>query len=189
MFPAVDHPHAPRPDADIGQGACSGPPAIGPPWHSRARWREINAAFQYLGRRHDARLGHCRRLAARLAARLTALFPLMDDLCRATCFDCRAPCCRSALVWFDFKDLLFLHLAGLTVPVSQPLYPDRRTCRFLTSRGCRLPRLNRPWLCTWYLCPPQAAMLRARRVCPHEETARIKSLRRDMENEFISVVA
>jgi hypothetical protein len=187
MPPAVGHPHAPGPDTGIGQ-RDRGPLAIGPPWHSSVQWREINAAFQYLGRRHDDRLDRCRRLANRLALQLTALFPLMDDLCRTTCPDCRAPCCQTALVWFDFKDLLFLHLAGLQPPVSQPLYPNRRFCRFLSSRGCRLPRLSRPWLCTWYLCPPQTAMLRSRRICLDDEKARIKSLRRDMENEFISVV-
>jgi hypothetical protein len=33
-------------------------------------------------------------------------------------------------------------------------------CRYLGPRGCRLSRLDRPWVCTWYLCPTQRERLR-----------------------------
>lgn len=161
---------------------------VGPPWHTAGQWREINDAFAYLKRRYGAELDRARSLAAALQICLTSLFPLMDELNRCTCPLCMKPCCRTAVVWFDFRDLLFLHLSGNLPPMSQPLYPDAGLCRFLDPQGCRLPRLLRPWICTWYLCPPQTAMLRDRCRCLDDELSEIKRLRSAMEDEFISVI-
>ncbi len=165
------------------------PDPFGPPWHRAARWREVNASLVHLLERHHAALGRCREVAALLKRELTAFGPLMDDLCGITCPDCRPPCCATALVWFDFRDLLFLHLAGLPVPTCQPRYPHRRRCRFLSADGCRLPRLRRPWLCTWYLCPSQTAVLRSRHICLDADIAAVKRLRQELEDTFIAVVA
>jgi hypothetical protein len=161
---------------------------IGPPWHTAAQWREINAAFAYLERRYGAELDRARIPATELQMRLTSLSPLMDELSRRTCPSCPSPCCRTAVVWFDFRDLLFLHLTDHFPPISQPLYPDAGLCRFLGPKGCRLPRLLRPWICTWYLCPAQATILRARRRCLDGELSEIKRFRGAMEDEFISVI-
>ena len=79
-----------------------------------------------------------------------------------TCPTCSDPCCRRAWVFFDRTDLFFLHLRGLEVPDSQTFGPTGRVCRFLTDRGCRLPRINRPWLCNWYICPDQIALMTER---------------------------
>ncbi len=164
------------------------PDPFGPPWHTAARWQEVNAALVHLLQRHRTALDRCRDLARRLERRRDGLGPLMDELCRATCPDCRTPCCATALVWFDFRDLLFLHLAGLPLPACQPRYPHRRHCRFLSPDGCLLPRSRRPWLCTWYLCPPQTAILRSRNICLDAEMEAIKSLRQELEDEFIAVI-
>ncbi len=162
---------------------------FGPPWHTAAQWREVNAALAHLLRRHRAAMGHCRDLAARLQRRIDDLGPVMDRLCWQTCPDCRTPCCAGALVWFDFRDLLFHHLAGMPLPACQPRYPHRRHCRFLAPDGCRLPRPQRPWLCTWYLCPAQTAILRRHHIRLDAEIAAIKNLRQNLEGAFIAVVA
>jgi hypothetical protein len=31
--------------------------------------------------------------------------------------------------------------------------------RYWKPKGCVLPRMSRPWICTWYLCPTQKAIL------------------------------
>jgi len=31
----------------------------------------------------------------------------------------------------------------------------------LDADGCALPRVMRPFMCTWYLCPPQMDIVRA----------------------------
>ena len=92
-------------------------------------------------------------------------FPLLDELCMATCTYCPDPCCFSAYAWFDFRDLLFAHLNGLAVPPAQLMTDRKMICRYLGVRGCTLERISRPWICTWYLCPAQLGALRADAAC------------------------
>jgi hypothetical protein len=166
--------------------------APGPPWSSDSEWAEINAVLSDLiGRRRDA-LGRCRRLASHIAASLQEISRAMEALCRLTCLHCPDPCCLHAAVWLDFKDLVFLHLAGLPVPERQPICRYHEVCFFWHPRGCRLPRPSRPWICTWYLCPVQTARLRRR---PLSETRRwidrirsIQSNRRKLEDLFLEAL-
>lgn len=163
-----------------------------PPWSSPAEWREINAAFAYLMDRLGPSLDPAREQARRVEAGMTALFPLMDDLCAPTCPDCSEPCCRVATLWYNFDDLLFLHLRGISPPDGQPMTGLGQTCRFLGPVGCRLHRLHRPWICTWYICPPQTRLLRHRgRELPQQVDAiiaDIKAGRAAMEAAFLRAV-
>jgi hypothetical protein len=65
-------------------------------------------------------------------------------------------------------------------------------CRYFSHRGCALPRVARPWICAWYLCPVQTAILRKRDYLQYDDFNRIiqeiKSLRKEMEDEFIRTV-
>ena len=113
----------------------------------------------------------------------------MDALCRRTCLHCPEPCCLGAKIWFDTADLLVLHLAGLPVPEAQPISAWDEVCRYWSARGCRLDRLCRPWICTWYLCPAQTAILRRGDGEADPEifrvVAEIKSLRKALEEGFV----
>jgi hypothetical protein len=131
-------------------------------------------------------------VAHALENRLKALFPILDDLCINSCPWCPEPCCLKAKVWFDFKDLLFLHFNHLPIPLAQPITNMNTTCRYVSHRGCVLSRIARPWICTWYLCPVQTAILRKRDYIQYDAVNRIiqeiKSLRKEMEEGFIRVV-
>ena len=142
-------------------------------------------------RRYRRELGQAARNAAAIRAHLENLFPVLDDLCRATCPDCRDSCCRKATVAFDHADLIFLLLTGQTVPGCHPRAQASAgaACTFLSPAGCRLPRLQRPWICTWYLCPTQKAHLEGGRSGPFLGCRdAVKDLRRRMESEYIAVV-
>jgi hypothetical protein len=95
--------------------------------------------------------------------------------------------------WFDFRDLLFLQLRQGPVPEAQMLQSLKAVCRYLTETGCSLPRAARPWICTWYLCPAQAELLRRR--LPRQERRlagawqEIKAARKRMEQAFIEAVS
>lgn len=94
-------------------------------------------------------------LAGQLRARILALDSFMDNLCAATCRACTDNCCRRATVWYDFKDLLYLHLASTPFPAGQLISHPGQICRYLTAAGCELPRTQRPFVCTWYVCAAQ----------------------------------
>lgn len=160
----------------------SGPPPI--PWAAPDEWRAANAAVARLVRRPS---GPLMSLAHQLEAALAETYPRLDALCRITCPHCPDPCCLSATVWLDFRDILQLHLTGQPIPPAQPRSRPGETCRYAGPSGCRLPRPQRPFICTWYLCPAQTAALRKRSgvasaLVPGLERA--KALRKDLESRL-----
>jgi hypothetical protein len=162
------------------------------PWDTPAQWAEINQTFGHLLQRRRTDLGPARNIARQIESKMADLFPLMADLCRHTCPECEEPCCRVAILWYNFQDLLFLHLTEQAVPKSQPLRRFQEPCRYLGPRGCILDRMARPWICTWYICPPQTARLRKMGRSRRQETdaaiEEIKALRHNMEEIFIEIL-
>jgi hypothetical protein len=161
------------------------------PWIAPADWTQANQALQHLCTRHQSALAPARKTARKLQCRLEALFPLLDDLCGRTCAACPEPCCHVATVWFDFQDLVFIHLSGQVAATAQLTRTADGTCRCCGPTGCRLPRLSRPWTCAWYLCPPQkyllAGMPAETRAQFETSVTAVKKLRIQMESEFIGV--
>lgn len=161
------------------------------PWPTPGLWREANDSIQHTLQRNRDALAPCRHLAHELRRQMTALFPIMDHLCRATCPTCADVCCRRACVWIDFKDLLLLHLADIPLPDGQLLGSRGEHCRYGAPDGCRLDRIQRPFVCTWYLCPAQTQRLRRypRQMARiMEALQRVKQLRQEMEMLFIRAV-
>jgi hypothetical protein len=166
-------------------------PAV--PWSSDSEWQEINAVLADLIRRRRSRLDRPRRMAQMIEARLTRLFGMMEGLCRRTCAYCPNPCCLHAKVWLDFTDLVFLHLTGHPVPERQPIRRYEEVCCYWQARGCRLARISRPWICTWYLCPAQTSRIRRRPVVEYrgleDEIRGIQAARRGFEGVFLEMMA
>lgn len=162
-------------------------------WETADTWEAVNRNLKYLIRRHRSRLSRAVGLAQDIQRRLASFYPLLDDLCEVTCPWCPEPCCLVASVCFDFKDLLFCHLGRHQAPYAQPLSDFKEICRYWNHRGCRLPRITRPWVCTWYLCPTQKANLRRKIPSVQDEFSRtvqaIKTGRKSMEAEFIRIVS
>ena len=123
---------------------------------------------------------------------MAALDAIYNNLCRQTCPLCPEPCCVNADVWFDLRDLLFLHAACLPLASGSPRKPGKTACWFLGADGCMLPRHSRPWICTWYLCAVQKRRLqsrnpeRLRRL--RQLTQDIREYRKQLEECFIEIV-
>lgn len=162
-----------------------------PPWGSEQLWAEANQTLGYLLERHHQTLHRAQELAAEIDNSVLQLFPLMEALCQAVCPDCQACCCRQAKPYFDFRDLLYLQLRGKAVPAAQPISTTGDRCRYLSPSGCRLPRSRRPWICTWYTCPAQRALLPVggwHVVRLDAMLQKLKERRRLLEEEVIRVV-
>jgi hypothetical protein len=162
-----------------------------PPWKNTASWCKANHTVAFLIDRHGNHLHETINVARNLYGKMISLFPLLEELCRATCTYCPDPCCFSAYAWFDFKDLLFTHLNGLAMPPAQLMTNRKMICRYLGVRGCTLERISRPWICSWYLCPAQKGVLRADVACGkksffHETATKIRDVRKKMETAFIN---
>jgi len=168
-------------------------PDLAPPWNSPEAWREANQSVDHLVQLHRPQLNHLLILAYDIRVLLESIFPLLDELCTSTCPWCPDPCCWVATVWIDFTDLLFLHLCGQQIPSAQPQQDLKKTCRYFGPRGCTLPRITRPWCCTWYMCASQLANLH-KKDPPVQNTFRqaiqtIRNGRKEMEEEFIRLVS
>lgn len=161
------------------------------PWNTPGTWQEANDSLRRCLRHNRRRLDEPLDLANKLVAQLTSIFPLMDRLCGQTCPACTDICCQRAWVWADFRDLLFLHLAGIPAPDRQLLFRQGDHCRYSGPDGCRLDRIRRPFVCTWYLCPAQTKHLRKEPVnmkLISDSLQQIKRCRQKMENSFIRAV-
>ncbi|BBO69323.1 hypothetical protein DSCA_32530 [Desulfosarcina alkanivorans] len=162
------------------------------PWNTPALWCEANASLADALRTHWSALAGNHRQARQARRLLESIFPRMDILCEQACPACTDVCCQRAWVWADFRDLLFFHLAGIPPPERQLLSQPGDHCRYAGPDGCRLERLQRPFVCTWYLCPAQMRHLRqtpAEMKKVSESLQLIKRLRREMEASFIEAVA
>ena len=161
------------------------------PWTEHCQWVEANHSVTKLIERHCQSQSKIVLLAEQLRIHLETINPLMDRLCQVTCRFCAEPCCLTAWAGFDFKDLLFLHLSGQPIPISQTRFNQHKPCRYIGVSGCRLPRLSRPWICTWYLCPTQMSRLR-KKSQPIQKNYKqmmylIKKVRADIEEAVLQM--
>jgi len=168
------------------------PSALSPPWGSTPAWQEANASIDFHIKRYDLHLKPVIQIARDTRIRLESIFPGLDDICMMTCPRCPDACCLSASPWYDWRDLIFLHLNRISIPATQTISGFKETCCYLSHRGCTLPRITRPWICTWYLCPTQTANLKQRHDGQWQTLSRvlgeIKALRKKLENAFIRVI-
>ncbi len=158
------------------------------PWPTPSLWSEAHTSLAHAIALHRQRLTPAVASARQIKHRLASLFPLMDQLCRATCPGCEQVCCLHACIWADFKDLLFFQLARIPSPETQTLSQRGERCRYGSPDGCRLNRLQRPFICTWYLCPAQTGQLQLKpelMQSTRQTLEEIKQLRNQMEDEFI----
>jgi len=166
---------------------------LAPPWGTEPVWQEANRSIDDLIQRYAGKLSSAVALASLVRLRLGSIFNILDEICIETCPRCPDPCCLHASPWFDFRDLIFLHLNALAPPVSQPIEVMNATCRYFSPRGCTLTRISRPWICTWYLCSVQTANLNNRRSNQKKGIIftinEIKAFRKEMEEAFVRVIA
>lgn len=148
------------------------------------RWKASNRALGSWIECKWSELNTARKIAGVIRRQLESIFPLLDEISQFTCPWCPEPCCIVNKVWIDFQDLLFLNLLNLPIPSAQLNTGDGDACRYLTHRGCKLPRLLRPWACTLHMCPTQVRCL-GRMSLPvqsgyHTAIQSIKKYRLDM---------
>jgi len=120
------------------------------------------------------------RLVEQLQENIEWLDGHMTRYCEITCAACTDPCCLAQNIFYNQSDLLYLvgrEIAAPPCPIgersspapSASCYPlqalegpsgqtRRQTadpCRYLAQDGCLLPRIQRPYVCVWFLCESQ----------------------------------
>ena len=163
------------------------------PWAPPDEWQAVNRAIRFHFDRYRGDFKTAVSLAQKVKRHLETIFPVLQETCADSCPWCPEPCCQKASVWFDFKDLLFLHFNQQPIPPAQLKANLSVPCKYLTPKGCRLPRITRPWICTWYLCPTQTAKLRNGHQGKHklldQMFTQIKSERNLLESEYVRIIS
>ena len=165
-----------------------------PPWKQPEKWREINTILtQTTGNKKEG-LARASSIAHEVRRQLHAVTKPMDSLCVQTCRFCTDICCLKASIWADFRDLIFWHMSGQAIPLHQTISHVNQSCRYLGNHGCTLPRLSRPFVCTWYLCPSQVSRIRENPKYDDWQglpgaLQSIKQHRKMLENAFVEAVS
>ncbi len=163
------------------------------PWASVPLWQAAHDILARTLAQHQETLQPAIVMALRIRERIAAMDGPLSQLRSQTCSQCRSICCRHAHAYYDFKDLIFLHLGHVTLPAHQTFENPRQTCRYLAADGCGLPRLQRPFICTWYLCAAQKARLAQGAVSMRQfvlnSLEAIKSGRKQMETAYVQATA
>ena len=163
-----------------------------PPWQSQSVWDQIELFFRK-SCRNASEFVEAEYHASEIARKLKTADDIFQDLCLQTCTSCPDLCCARATIWYDFNDLLFLYLQTKTLPNQQIIRKKNQDCPQLTANGCRLERLLRPFICTWYLCPEQTSRIaEISNTIQHDLSGlllQIKEERKLMEFAFLNSVA
>jgi hypothetical protein len=125
-------------------------------------WRRIFGAVSQTVR--NAGEPGFRVIAEHIAGLILLLDPLMTSYCQRTCPTCLDPCCNGRKVFFNLTDVVYLAGRGKGAVPGQTRSQAGLPCRYLSREGCRLSRLLRPYVCTWFLCEAQMALLQAEPV-------------------------
>ncbi len=162
------------------------------PWQTEEEWSQVEVFFRGSMRAVVDSRG-LTTAAQIIASRIADVDAELDRLCRLHCPSCDDICCVRATVWYDFRDLLFLYCLQEKLPSAQILSKTGKGCNHLGAQGCALPRVERPFVCTWYLCPAQRATIRwngGERVSVDliSLLKKIQRQRRDLENRFFERV-
>jgi len=160
------------------------------PWQSNLKWQEVIFFLDTIKRMHGPALDPVRIFAGKIGSLYDSLSDPIEQLCLATCPDCRDNCCERATIWYDFKDIFYLYFSPGIFPGSQiRKIPGQRQpcCINLTQTGCLLPRKQRPFVCTWYFCHDQKNLCQDESFS--EKIEEIKLLRQEMETLFCSITS
>jgi hypothetical protein len=154
------------------------------------QWQQSNCALKRLLNRHRPLLGRAAATAGTIRREIDELIHTMEALHRRTCRFCPEPCCITNTVWFDFRDLLAMHLLDELIPSRQAATESGEPCPFLDHHGCRLPWRMRPWMCLKYICPAQQTLMKKYgRPDPDalaDRIGRIEDQRFQLETEVIA---
>ena len=164
-----------------------------PSWRNDRLWQAAAGTFQYLISRHQYQMDEVRETAYTVRHLMNSIDASLDRLCGLTCIRCQAPCCLTADVSYDFRDLLIIALTGQVIPPRQPREIAGEICFYLGAKGCRIPRSRRPWICTWYICAVQKEVLGSHMEIAGNRLlqviADIRVLRKKTEDLFVAVTA
>jgi hypothetical protein len=125
---------------------------------SDSQWRQVTAGLKSGMAMLDQ--GSLQSLAWQISEAVQWLDTIMTKYCDITCPGCDDPCCSAGAIFYNQTDMLSLIVMGISPPPGQTRTQPFQPCRYLTSSGCCLQRIARPYVCVWFLCEAQMDLFR-----------------------------
>lgn len=163
------------------------------PWSSADEWNQVFISIKKIDKLYGDKLETVSDMAGKIRQKLEEISRSIEMVCSQTCVHCEDICCLRATIWYDLKDLLYIYFGRNTFPESQIAKKiqenKKKSCCRFSEKGCTLPRVDRPYVCTWYFCPAQQKYLALYDPKMKQNFDRvlteIKALRNKLEEEFI----
>ncbi|MBI4680360.1 MAG: hypothetical protein HY753_03915 [Nitrospirae bacterium] len=92
------------------------------------------------------------KTADELKEAFDSVSPYIQKHTSQVCPSCPKVCCIDRHGRYEENDLIFIAAMRLDNLNCESDRPDTDPCRFLSEKGCSLPRYRRPFRCTWYFC-------------------------------------
>ncbi len=80
--------------------------------------------------------------------------PFIQSYTAKICPYCGTVCCANKFGFPEFADIVSFLSLGLSIPDYDLDVDEEAICQFIGKKGCILPRIQRPYRCTWYFCDP-----------------------------------
>ncbi len=166
------------------------------PWESEDAWPQvvlsISKSISAISE-EGSEIARIRMLVEQVVQDYAKLETILERICSKSCSSCVDVCCSKATVWYDLKDLLVIYFNRGALPDKQIYKRPGSTCCNLTPSGCRLIRSDRPFICTWYICPDQKSIIAGfpnstEQVALYHAIDKIKTNRKDLETLYISAI-
>ncbi len=119
---------------------------------SPLQWQQVNKIICSWLNRSDQIARSARSCTRIIKENLEWLDPFFQRYVESSYYRCPDPCCQATNIFFDRADLLYLHSLAASIPPSQTRIKSGDPCLYLTEQGCVLPRIYRPYTCTWFMC-------------------------------------
>ena len=129
------------------------------PWTDEEAWTQVELAIRRTVASMGGEAAILQRYSRQIIKAYAELDMVLENVCLLSCLKCTDVCCTKATVWYDLKDLLSIYLNTGTIPDRQIFRTADHSYCNLTSSGCRLKRSDRPFICTWYICPDQKKVI------------------------------
>lgn len=121
-------------------------------WRDTEAWDAAVCALTDYFSETSAACENARRAAQRVRMLIAAVDPFIQEQTAAICPACSSVCCIDRHGSFDLHDLIYSFCLELPLPDYERHRNETDPCQFLQPDGCRLPRHERPFRCTWYVC-------------------------------------
>ncbi len=129
------------------------------PWASEELWTQVVLSMSKTISALGSEATNLKSMAKQIVLAYAEIDSTLEWACLTSCPTCADVCCGRATVWYDLKDLLTIFLSTEMLPNNQIYRRPDTSCCNLTPSGCRLQRYERPFICTWYICPDQKVVI------------------------------